>query len=436
MSALIRARLRGRARRALLAAAVAAALDAAVLPAAANAASVGDGALSSGERSVFVLDRSFFAGGSTESNNASVAVEGDFVVIRDTAGITTEHQGSGGRCFRVSTIEARCPRAVDRIDLNLGAGDDRVEYRAHHKGFVGLGEGNDTVFGGRREASGPLIRPVTYDGGPGYDTVSYVRSDRGVRVDTADGLATDGRPGIDDEDVDEDVEIIEGSNFADVLFGSNANDVLRGLNGDDLIGGGLGADVIDEGTAANGADTINGGDGPDDVVFYRRRTSGVVVTLNGVRNDGAPDEQDDVRPSVEHIEGTDFRDTLVGNGSANAINGFGDTDTIDGLGGNDTLAAGAGGNNVFGGTGNDVIETRNGVADNIDCGENPGDSDTANRDTNELRVVGCERGTVGVLPLSPKRVRAGQTLQAEVEATDRRARRQLEREAATFRVAK
>src|SRR3712207_6723644 len=75
------------------------------------------------------------------------------------------------------------------------------------------------------------------------------------------------------------------------------------------------------------------------------------------------------------------------------------------------LFVGAGNNDVFGGTGNDVIEARNGQIDNIDCGESPGDSDTANRDADENRVVGCERGQVGVLRIAPKAIaaEAGQT---------------------------
>jgi RTX calcium-binding nonapeptide repeat (4 copies) len=81
------------------------------------------------------------------------------------------------------------------------------------------------------------------------------------------------------EDVDEDIETIQGSDFADTLFDSGADNLLRGLNGNDTIGGGAGADVIDEGSAANGADFLNGGDGPNDRVTYGARTSGVIVSL-------------------------------------------------------------------------------------------------------------------------------------------------------------
>jgi Ca2+-binding RTX toxin-like protein len=227
-----------------------------------------------------------------------------------------------------------------------------------------------------------------------------------------------------------------------------------------------------------------------------------------------------VRPSVEHVSGTNFNDVLSGNSLANTLDGHvghAGQDVLSDLGGNDTLLAGAGNNGLQGGTGNDVIEARNDAIDNIDCGENSNDADTANRDADENRVVDCERGTVGTLRLTPaaidaeagelarvrlswrhpqawrklrkvelrltrdgapvgevtirpraeritadgavqlvrKRTRltrkgkavtarlalrldeslAGQTLKAEVEATDTRGRRQLKRDAATVRVA-
>jgi hypothetical protein len=43
--------------------------------------------------------------------------------------------------------------------------------------------------------------------------------------------------------------------------------------------------------------------------------------------------------------------------------------------------------------------SRNGAIDNINCGDN---TDTADRDADENRVVGCERGQGGVLRLTPK----------------------------------
>jgi hypothetical protein len=328
------------------------------------------------------------------------------LVISDTAPITALNG-----CTVNGNGDAECPITAHAVNMHLGDKDDRVEYAAPHQGFVNGLFGNDTFVGGiRRAAPGRSIEPVFYDGSFGTDTVDYQFADRGVRVDTSDNptrafsLATDGRPGIDRESVQNDIEHIQGSNFGDTLFGSDANNLFRGRNGDDAIAGRAGADVIDEGSAPDGADTISGGDGPDDRVFYSLRTSGVNVSLDSVRNDGATGEQDNVSTTVEHIGGTNFGDVLIGNGSANVIDGFGGNDTIHGLGANDTLSAGAGTiNGVAGGAGNDVIFARNLARDNIDCGT---DTDTLDRDTQEGDVQGCEKVQVGVLRLAPKALAA------------------------------
>jgi hypothetical protein len=401
MYSITTARLGGRTRRVLLAAALSVGCAAFALPAAAEAATVAMNPATPG-----VLSYEAAPG---ETNQVFIRVDGTQLRISDnTAPIT-----AGNGCALDAFGTARCPISVGSVILQLGDRNDRVEYAAPHQASIVGDSGNDLFLGGlRRPAPGRGIEPAFYFGGLGQDTISYQFADSGVRVDTDDERAEDGRPGIDRDDVDLGIETIEGSNFDDPqLFGSNGNDLLRGLNGDDVIGGGAGADIIDEGSAPNGADFLNGGDGPDDRVFYSTRTSGVNVSLDGVRNDGATGEQDDVRPSVEQIGGTNFADVLSGNSLANTIDGFGSLDSIIGGGGNDTLSAGAANNGIVAGTGNDVIEARNGQIDNIDCGENPGDSDTANRDADENRVLGCEDGEVGVLRLAPKAVaaQAGQT---------------------------
>jgi Ca2+-binding RTX toxin-like protein len=523
MPATTGARPRGRPRRALLAAALPAVLAAAALPAAAEAATVElinagpNGAVS-------------YSAAPGEVNNVRVSFTAQGVVISDEVPIRT----LDSEC-RISTVDGRaiCPGTADSVAVFTGDRNDFIRYTAPHNGFVVGGDGADTILAGLRQAGlGRQIEPVVYRGKdsvirgerPDFarDTVSYVLADRGVRVDLADqgdaATNSDGRPGADREQIEEDIEIIEGSQFNDTLIGSDRGEVFRGLNGDDVVAALGGDDFIDEGAAPNGADTLGGGPGTGDRISYGTRTTGgVEVSLDSVRNDGATGEQDNVGGSVEHIWGTNFRDVLTGNGQANTIDAFGGPDTIDGLGGNDTLSAGASNNGIVGGTGNDVIFARNGEIDNIDCGENSNDSDTADRDTNENRVVGCERGTVGVLRLTPRRLRAeagepvrlrlswrhprawkqlrtielrlardgmpvgevrirprreriaaagavklvrrgtrltrdgktvtarlalrldaslaGQTLKADVEATDRRGRRQLERNAGTVRIA-
>ena len=51
----------------------------------------------------------------------------------------------------------------------MAGGNDKVEYRLPHARLVDLGDGDDTVFAGTREAAGRAIEPVTYFGGSGRD---------------------------------------------------------------------------------------------------------------------------------------------------------------------------------------------------------------------------------------------------------------------------
>lgn len=381
--------------RRLLHAAVLAAL---ALPAAADAATVE--LIDSGGNGVIAYN-----GEPGEANSVRVLFRADGVLIGDSAPLRTKDS----ECRILSSGDAVCPGTADSVLVFTGDGNDTIQYRAPHPGFVSGGNGFDTIFAGLRESGfGRQIEPVIYRGNDsrldsGNDTVSYRFADRGVHVDLGVSQPTDGRPGIDREQIESDIEQVEGSDFDDVLFGGTGNDFLQGLKGTDTLAGGDGADVIDERDAANGADFVNGGNGPDDRVLYSGRPSGVTVSLDGVRNDGQPGENDDVRPSIEHVHGTQFRDVLTGNGSANELFGLAGNDTISGLGGNDTLTGGAGNNGLAAGPGNDVILARNGAFDTIDCGT---ETDTLERDADEPSGAGCERVQVGVLRLAPKAVGA------------------------------
>jgi len=392
---------RRRTRRALLAAALPAALAATALPAAADAATVQ--MVNSG-----ALRIASFNADAGEVNNLRVSFTAAGIVFDDQVPIRTV----GSECRIDAAGNGVCPGSATDIIAFTGDRDDTIQYAAPHPGGVFAGDGSDMILAGLRQGgTGRAVERVFYTGddtnnNSDSDTVSYRLADRGVRVDSADGLAQDGRPG-DLERVDSTIEQIEGSNFADVLFGSDNNDRITGLNGDDEIGGGQGNDVLREEQGPNGADSLNGGDGVDRVL-YTGRTRGVNISLDGVRNDGEPGENDDVRPNVENVTGSSNGfDTLVGNSLTNDFDGLGGNDNLIGAGGNDTLSGGAGNNRLAGEAGNDVIRARNGELDNIDCGEDRdgADRDTVNRDSAENQVVGCESGTVGVLRLTPTTVR-------------------------------
>jgi RTX calcium-binding nonapeptide repeat (4 copies) len=381
-------RPRPRTRRAVLAAVVGAAL----LPSAAEAgtASVNLG-IPGGLVSYVAADG--------ETNNVSVFVSNGKLTIADAAPVRA---GSG--CTLNAFEEAECPIGAPMVNVLLRDKNDTIVYRAPHRASVSGEAGDDVILGGLRQTDvGRTVQPVFYFGNDGRDTISYVAADRGVRVDTEDnpgGVRTeDGRPGIDLESVGRDVEKIIGSNSGDVLFGSTGDDNITGGPGNDELGGGAGDDFFFEGQGGpSGADSIHGADG-DDRVSYAGRSNGVNVSLDNVRNDGEPGEGDLVFANVENITAGNGNDILVGSNVANDLQGFGGIDTLHGLGGNDTLQLGSNSDFAFGGANNDVILAGDGERDTINCGEN---TDTANRDSVENLVSGCEKGTVGKLRLASK----------------------------------
>lgn len=127
-------------------------------------------------------------------------------------------------------------------------------------------------------------------------------------------------------------DLINGSSAADTLNGGADDDDLRGGAGNDVLAGGSGADILN-----GGADL--------DTVTYATSAVANTVTLDGVADDGAAGEGDNVGGTgndVENVTGGSGADTITGNSAANVLNGGDGNDTIVGGTGDDTLTGGAG----------------------------------------------------------------------------------------------
>jgi Ca2+-binding RTX toxin-like protein len=209
---------------------------------------------------------------------------------------------------------------------------------------------------------------------------------------------------------------LDGGDGNDRLDGAYEATTLLGGAGDDIMSGdsnrsrGVNAD-------GRGADVFHGGDGVDEVSYYFHAVNAVTVTIDGVADDGAPGEGDNVMPDVENLEGlisgsSNFTgspgpnelhgssrgtDTLSGGGGNDRLLGFDGADTISGGDGDDYLEGGFGDDRIEGGAGkdsfvgdrterdvvgvgNDVILARDGVAELVSCG--PG-SDRAEVDADD-----------------------------------------------------
>jgi Ca2+-binding RTX toxin-like protein len=298
--------------------------------------------------------------------------------------------------------DAYCP--VKPVRVELGDGDDR-------------GTATDSLPDG-------LL--VTFDGGSGNDKLSGSH--------TGATLVSRGGDGNDE---------LTGSYRDDVLDGGPGNDTLNGTKGNDQVLGGDGDDQLQGDDLNVGNDVIDGGNGVDTISgdwIQQDRSEGLAISLDGVANDGHPNERDNV-VGVEKLELTQAATVLAGaaglnvriwntpGGSSKVVGSDqGDQlrtddlgDEIDGRGGNDSIEAGYGDDRIVGGPGqdtinadagsgacnflvcrgpygNDRVEARDGEKDSVTCGVG---TDTVVADPVDEIAGDCEnvdRGTTGTPP--------------------------------------
>lgn len=126
------------------------------------------------------------------------------------------------------------------------------------------------------------------------------------------------------------------------IFGGLGNDILTGSFQQDTIDGGPGTDVID---GSDGDDIITGGAGDDQIQGGR---------------------------DSDTIDGQVGDDTIDG--------GIGD-DVIHGSVGADRITGGSGVDKLFGDAGKDILNSRDGAIDTLDCGTG---KDTIDSDPNDI----------------------------------------------------
>jgi Ca2+-binding RTX toxin-like protein len=160
-------------------------------------------------------------------------------------------------CMPVDAYSVSCAPSVRMIDVDLGDGADVARVATPKPVEVEGGRGRDRFHAG----SGDGPSSVRWIGGIGLDTLSYGLANTGVDV-AADLESGDGRPG-DDDQVFNDVEVVFGSQFDDVLTGGKYTLELAGLGGNDTISGGGGAEQL---LGGEGSDRIDARDGAADTI--------------------------------------------------------------------------------------------------------------------------------------------------------------------------
>jgi Ca2+-binding RTX toxin-like protein len=193
-------------------------------------------------------------------------------------------------------------------------------------------------------------------------------------------------------------DVILGGGSADHLYGGPGDDVLMGFEGADSLYGDTGNDTLTGGgendtlVGGFGADNMYGGGGFDTVDYTERSSAGVIVTFDGLANDGngtddagvvqGVTQHDNVAPDVEHVIGTGASDVLFGNPSQFSV--------LEGGAGRDLLSSTRGVAWMIGGSDLDpdsyIAADGPGLpGDTISCG--PGDR-IVNRDAADA-VYGC-----------------------------------------------
>jgi hypothetical protein len=212
------------------------------------------------------------------------------------------------------------------------------------------------------------IADVVADAGDGDDSLSA------ALLTNADALLLGGAGG----------DVLSGGASNDALDGGDDGDSLSGGDGNDLLTGDEGDDTLDGGA---GADDLVGGPGIDTAVFDGAAAK--AVSLDGVANDGAAGEGDNVSSGVEDVQAAAAAAstvTLIGDAAGNAL-------TV--TAGEAAISGGDGGDTLTGGPQDDVISARDGFADRVVCGAG---TDVAIVDEFDTVSASCETVQVASVP--------------------------------------
>jgi Ca2+-binding RTX toxin-like protein len=199
----------------------------------------------------------------------------------------------------------------------VGTDDNDVLQGTPGRDVIWGGRGDDTIYG---SLGNDLLC-----GGPGADLIHGGRGN-----DEVDGGAGDGDRAIGDLGDDK------------VVGGAGDNDEVAGDLGIDIVNGGAGDHDLVHGDY--GWDRMSGGAGKDDIASFATAVAGgkgdgVRASLTAHRAIG---DGHDKLFGFESIEGSAFRDTLIGNKQGNAIDGGPGDDHLIGGGGPDSLDGGQG----------------------------------------------------------------------------------------------
>ncbi|MBC3208454.1 retention module-containing protein [Pseudomonas sp. SWRI111] len=258
------------------------------------------------------------------------------------------------------------------LDHNLGAGQISLEYSLNGGAYLPLTDGQTLTAsangiyqihitnisnggGGNANAAENYQLTMTLNYTGAHDVApdfngSYTASDNHGGSDTAnvsisyqDGHTLTGTAGDDILVAGAGNNVINAGDGNDVLTAGSGNNEMHGGAGNDLLYSGAGNDLLDGGT---GSDTAS----------YAHATAAVTVNLGLLGAQNTLGAGTDTLTGIENLLGSNFNDSLTGDGNSNVINGGLGNDVLNGGGGDDLLIGGLGNNTLTGGAGADTFQ--------------------------------------------------------------------------------
>ncbi|MFW9269967.1 retention module-containing protein [Pseudomonas sp. NR3] len=257
-----------------------------------------------------------------------------------------------------------------KLDHNLAAGRIAMEYSLNGGPFIAIGDGASftaAVTGNYQIHVTNIPNPGNGNGNGSENyqltlTVNYAGAQNSTPDFHGTYTASDNHGGSDSAGVGISYQAghtLTGTAGDDVLLAGNGDNVLNAGGGDDVLSagtgnnamhGGAGDDVLYSGV---GNDLLDGGTG-NDTASYAHATAGVTVNLGLLAAQNTLGT--DTLAGIENLVGSNFNDTLTGDGSGNRIDGGLGHDVLNGGGGDDILIGGLGNNILSGGSGADTFQ--------------------------------------------------------------------------------
>lgn len=310
--------------------------------------------------------------GTTEIYTLSTANGADFNIGSTAYGssLINDASGTGNDTLDSSNVATLGPTLLGKD------GNDTLIGNDNHLDQLFGGTGNDTLDG--RGDDDRLYGQQGDDkltGGTGVDIALYfsaieqfsIRQTSAENYEVSDTKDTEGTdtltaveylqfvdaaPVAIDTLVSPGNDVMTGTGANDFLAGGAGDDTLSGLGGNDTLLGGLGKDTLDGGL---GNDIINGG-GDIDWAYYNSAKGGVKINLTLLTSQNTLNAGSDTLSNIENLLGSNYRDILSGNASANIFKSGAGYDSINGGTGNDILNGQTGNDVLTGALGKDIFQ--------------------------------------------------------------------------------